>query len=143
MRKLIIFLLFVNIIIISCSKKSNLSVDNENNIEIEEKNNTELDKISIWALSGNYENGNGTIIDINNDSNNIWILRKHIQRREFPVWLDSFKELYVYNEPLIKNANLITTICGEPFYIKHVLEAYMQDKIHYWIKIITDNDLIG
>jgi hypothetical protein len=93
--------------------------------------------------SGNFENGNGTIIEIKYVENIVWVLRKHIQRIEFPVWFDDFSELLVYEEPVIENPVVIATLKKENFNILQVLEARTDKIIYYWIKIQTDSNIIG
>lgn len=140
MNKYLIFLLiFTNIVIFACSRFKNYEIINKNTIEIETKN----EKDNILELLGNYKNGNGTIIEIKNDESIVWIFRKHIQRREFPVWFDDFTDLIVYEEPVIENPIVITTLKNKNFNILQIAEARTEDNDYYWIKIQTDNNIIG
>jgi hypothetical protein len=139
----IFFVLFVSLL--SCSVKKN----NTNNGELEkiepDKQTTERPMISINAtsLKGNYADGNGTILYSENFGDGYWILRKHIQRIQFPVWHDSFKELEIYEEPISEKVNIIATIKNETINVTQIAELKADDDYYYWLKILTDTHING
>jgi hypothetical protein len=95
-----------------------------------------------FSQAGNYNSGNGTIVEVKKDGKGTWQIRQHVQRLQIVEFSDE-KHLPIY-ETHSMDANAIGRLkIGDFINIVQVAEAIIDEQYHIWLNINTDRGLKG
>ena len=95
-----------------------------------------------FSQAGNYNSGNGTIVEVKKDAKGAWQIRQHVQRLQIGDFSDE-KNLQIYETHSMDGNAIGRLKSGDFINIVQVAEAIIDEQYHIWLNINTDRGLKG
>ncbi len=97
---------------------------------------------NAFPQSGNYLNGNGTIVDVKTLDNETWTIRKHFQRVQIGD-LAQEGNLRIYSDHVDSSSVIGELKVGDFVDISQVAEAVTDDEYNVWLQVTTSKNAKG
>ena len=96
----------------------------------------------LFSKTNNYNNGNGTIVELKKFNNQKWEIRKHIQRVQIGDMANKYNML-IYENHSQQSKIVYELKLDDYINVSQVAQTYIDEQFYVWLKVGMDNNING